>query len=363
MLARIVSSIKISANPKPLKHTMSQSSMLGRHLTSTSHLPSTYLRAILALIGLAAGFWASEPTLCAQDSAPSYAPDKPIEGSIEIVGSTLMQPIAALWMDEFSKIHPELKSTIDCQGSEESFKKVANPTAVVGLLSREVTSEELASLNTDTKNRIVAISVGYDVISIIVNPKNPLQALAWDAKLGSPLSLGGEKSLTTWGDLGVEGELADKALNFVVIGKNHGLRTVSESVLAIQGKPDVKLIEKESQLEIVETVAADPAAIAVVSSTRITKDSVRPLPIALDASRIISSTNPQAVDLGYPLLRKLTVVARLDESGKLAPQIEEFVRFVLSNQGQDSLVKDGFVPLDRSDIYAQQELLGWEILK
>jgi phosphate transport system substrate-binding protein len=69
------------------------------------------------------------------------------------------------------------------------------------------------------------------------------------------------------------------------------------------------------------------------------------------------------VDLGYPLLRKLTVVARLDESGKLAPQIEEFIRFVLSNQGQDSLVKDGFVPLDRSDIYAQQELLGWEVLK
>jgi phosphate transport system substrate-binding protein len=100
-----------------------------------------------------------------------------------------------------------------------------------------------------------------------------------------------------------------------------------------------------------------------VSSTRVTNDSVRPLPIALDASRLIASNNPQAVDLGYPLLRKLTVVARLDESGKLAPQIEEFIRFVLSNQGQDSLVKDGFVPLDRSDIYAQQELLGWEVLK
>jgi phosphate transport system substrate-binding protein len=370
MLARIVLSKNSSTNPMPPQRTMGQYSMLRHHLTSTTQFsstwlrfPSTWLSAILAIIGLAGGFCVSETSLSAQESAPSYAPDKPIEGSIEIVGSTLMQPIAALWMEEFSKIHPELKSTIDCQGSEDSFKKVTNPTAVVGLLSREVTSEELASLNTDAKNRVVAISVGYDVISIIVNPKNPLKALAWDAKIGSPLSIAGDKSITKWGDLGVEGELADKPLNFIVIGKNHGLRTVSESVLAIQGKPDVKLIEKESQLEILEAVAADPAAIAVVSSTRVTNDSVRPLPIALDASRLIASNNPQAVDLGYPLLRKLTVVARLDESGKLAPQIEEFIRFVLSNQGQDSLVKDGFVPLDRSDIYAQQELLGWEVLK
>jgi hypothetical protein len=86
--------------------------------------------------------------------APPYAPEQPIAGSIELVGSTLMQPLAALWMDEFAKIHPELKKTIDCQGSEESFKKLEGSPAVLGLLSREVTSEELAALNKDNQRKL-----------------------------------------------------------------------------------------------------------------------------------------------------------------------------------------------------------------
>lgn len=295
--------------------------------------------------------------------APPYAPEQPISGSIELVGSTLMQPLATLWMDEFSKIHPELKKTIDCQGSEESFKKLETSPAVLGLLSREVTSDELASLNKDNQRKYVAINVGYDAIAIVVHPSNPIRALAWDAQSGSPLSIGGDKSVSKWADLGVDGDLGDKPLNFILITPSHGLRSVSESVLGLAKNPNASKSEKQNQLEIIEAVAADPTAIAVVSAQRVPKDSVRALPIALDASRVISPANPQAVDEGYPLLRKLSIIARLDESGKLTPQVDEFLRFVLSRHGQDTLIQDGLIPLDRSDVFAQQELLGWEVLK
>lgn len=295
--------------------------------------------------------------------APPYAPEQPISGSIELVGSTLMQPIAALWMDEFAKIHPELKRVIDCQGSEESFKKLEASPAVLGLLSREVTSEELAAINKDNQRKYVAINVGYDAIAIIVHPSNPVRALAWDAQSGSPLSISGDKTVSTWADLGVDGDLAAKPLNYILITPSHGLRSVSESVLALAKNSSATKTEKQNQLEIIEAVAADPTAIAVVSAQRVPKDSVRALPIALDASRVISPSNPQAVDAGYPLLRKLSIVARLEDSGKLAPQVDEFLRFVLSRQGQDTLIQDGLIPLDRSDVFAQQELLGWEVLK
>lgn len=295
--------------------------------------------------------------------APPYAPEQPISGSIELVGSTLMQPIAALWMDEFAKIHPELKRVIDCQGSEESFKKLESSPAVIGLLSREVTSEELAALNKDNQRKYVAINVGYDAIAIIVHPSNPIRALAWDAQSGSPLSISGDKTVSTWADLGVDGDLATKPLNYILITPSHGLRSVSESVLALTKNSSAAKTEKPNQLEIIEAVAADPTAIAVVSAQRVPKESVRALPIALDASRVLSPANPQAVDAGYPLLRKLSIVARLEDSGKLAPQVDEFLRYVLSRQGQDTLIQDGLIPLDRSDVFAQQELLGWEVLK
>jgi hypothetical protein len=53
----------------------------------------------------------------------------------------------------------------------------------------------------------------------------------------------------------------------------------------------------------------------------------------------------------------------LDDNGKLPPVVEEWARFILSRAGQETLIKDGFVPLDRSDIAVQQERLGWETLK
>lgn len=248
--------------------------------------------------------------------APPYAPEQPISGSIELVGSTLMQPIAALWMDEFAKIHPELKRVIDCQGSEESFKKLEASPAVLGLLSREVTPEELAAINKDNQRKYVAINVGYDAIAIIVHPSNPVRALAWDAQSGSPLSISGDKTVSTWADLGVDGDLAAKPLNYILITPSHGLRSVSESVLALAKNSSATKTEKQNQLEIIEAVAADPTAIAVVSAQRVPKDSVRALPIALDASRVISPSNPQAVDAGYPLLRKLSIVARLEDSDR-----------------------------------------------
>ena len=66
---------------------------------------------------------------------------------------------------------------------------------------------------------------------------------------------------------------------------------------------------------------------------------------------------------GYPLLRKLTVLVSANEEGKYPNTVDELLRFVLSAQGQEALVKDGLVPLDRSAIYNQQEKLGWESLK
>jgi len=295
--------------------------------------------------------------------ARAYAPDKPIAGQIELVGSTLMQPLAALWMDEFVKIHPEIVSKIECQGSEESFKKLANSTNVIGLLSREVTAEELAQWSKELNKKLIAIEVGYDVLSIIVHKDNPIRALAWNSQKNSPLSLSSDKPVEKWGDLGVDGSLGEKPITHVVMIPSHGLRSAANRILNLKDRPAALIVEKESQLDIVDAVAGSPESIAVVSANRALSESVRPISIAVDGQKIISPKNLQAVDLGYPLLRKLSVVVSLDSDGKMTPTVEELTKFILSRSGQETLVKDGLVPLDRSDIAVQEERLGWEQLK
>lgn len=295
--------------------------------------------------------------------APAYAPDKPITGKLQLVGSTLMQPLATLWTEDFVKIHPELSVTIDCQGSEESFKKLEGATNVIGLLSREVSSEEVAQWSKDLNKKLIAIEVGYDVLSIIVHKDNPLRALAWNAQKHSPLSLSNDKPIEKWSDLGIDGTLGEKPITHVVIVPSHGLRSVADRLLNLKDRPDAVLVQKENQLDIVDAVGQTPEAIAVVSANRALDQSVRPIAIAVDGQKIVSPRNTQAVDLGYPLLRKLSLLVPADASGKLDPVVEEWTKFVLSRTGQESLIKDGLVPLDRSDIATQQERLGWEQLK
>jgi phosphate transport system substrate-binding protein len=299
----------------------------------------------------------------ALSQAAAYAPDKPIAGQVEFVGSTLMQSLATMWAEDFAKIHPEVSSKIDCQGSEVSFKKFSDASSTIALLSREVTPEELTQWSKEVKKNLVAIDVGYDVLSIIVHKDNPLRALAWNPKTNSPMSLSNDKTIEKWGDLGIDGPLSDKPLTHVLIVPSHGLRSVAERFLNLKNRPKAITIEKENQLDIVDAVAATPEAIAVVSANRAMADSVRALAIGVDGQRIVSPRNSQAVNLGYPLLRNLNAVVALDDNGKLPPVVEEWARFILSRAGQETLIKDGFVPLDRSDIAVQQDRLGWETLK
>lgn len=327
-------------------------------------LRRSFLRS--SLFGLLAV--GSIPLVLGQDraaisDAPAYAPDKPITGQIELVGSTLMQPLATLWMEDFLKIHPEVSSKIDCQGSEESFKSLANSPNVIGLLSREVSEKEIEQWNKALHKKLVAVEIGYDLLSIIVHRDNPLRALAWNSQKNSPLCLSSDKLVEKWSDLGVDAPLGDKPIAFIVIDPSHGLRSVANRLLNLADRPDSAIRKVDNQPDIVDAVANTPEAIAIVSANRALSDSVRALAIAVDGQKFVSPKNNQAVDLGYPLLRKLTMVVSMNESGKLTPEVEEMTKFILSRTGQETLIKDGLLPLDRSDIFTQQERLGWEQLK
>jgi len=183
--------------------------------------------------------------------APAYAPEKPITGQLELVGSTLMQPLATLWMEDFTKIHPELVSKVDCQGSEESFKKLADSPNVVGLLSREVDPEELARWNKELNKKLVAIEVGYDILSMIVHKDNPIRALAWNSQTKSPMSLSNDKPIEKWSDLGVDGTLGEKPITHVLIVPSHGLRSVAEGIFNLKDRNSAVIVQKDNQLDIV----------------------------------------------------------------------------------------------------------------
>ncbi|MBM3966957.1 MAG: hypothetical protein FJ308_18115 [Planctomycetes bacterium] len=293
-----------------------------------------------------------------------YAPDKPLAGELEIFGSTRMQQLASLWSEEFRQIHADATFKINCQGSEESFPKLVSGKNVLGLISREVTDEELEKWSKELGTPLSAITVGYDVLALIVHPQNPIRGLSWNSKLGTPLTLSDDKLVAKWGDLGIESPLAERSISHQVLSKKHGLRTVAERVqLPAKGNDDA-IHKYESQQDIIDAVAKDVAALGLISAVHCPLNKVRPLAISVDAASFISPMDSLATGKGYPLKRALTLVVVKSEDGSAKQTlVDEFVTYILSRQGQEILSKDGILPLDGSELSAQKEKLGWTVLK
>lgn len=296
------------------------------------------------------------------EGAP-YAPDKPVAGEIAIHGSTLMQPLAVLWMEDFRQIHPEVTPSISCNGSEDSFRTLQPGKSIVGLVSRDVSDDELTVWSKEVGAPLVAITVGYDVLALIVHPENPLQTLGWNTKLNTPLSLNDDTRVTRWGPLGLDPPLADSPIHFHVLSKSHALRAYADRMLLSGSDGAQSISEYETQRDVLDAVALDKAGLGLISAHRVDPKKVKALYLSTGPEPAIAPNDLRAIDRGYPLVRKLSLVLVAQDQAQKNPLLDEFLAFVLSRQGQEVLCKDGLVPLDGSELLAQQEKLGWNVLK
>lgn len=306
------------------------------------------------------------PCLRAQQAiepAPPYAPDQPIRGEIELVGSTLMQQLASLWLREFQNVHPEVQGSIDCGGSEASFPQLQSDKPIVGMFSRAIFDEELAAASKEIGRGLQAITVGRDVLAVIIHPTNPVDALRWDRARASLWNRVDEKSVERWADLGVEPPLGDEVVRFHVPGKSHALRSLANRFLISDLSVKENAIkEVDDPADITVSVSQNPSAIALVSATRARDKRVKALPLQVN-TRLVSPFDANGPAKGYPLIRNLSLVFSVDAAGARHPVIDEFVNFALSQKGQRILSQDGFVPLESAALDSERGKLGWEVIK
>ena len=80
-----------------------------------------------------------------------------------------------------------------------------------------------------------------------------------------------------------------------------------------------------------------------------TTPGVRALPLATkEGAKPVEATEANALNKSYPLSRYLYVYVNQEPDKALAPIEREFIKLILSKQGQQVVVKDGYVPLPAS---------------
>jgi phosphate transport system substrate-binding protein len=299
----------------------------------------------------------STGALAAADSAlPAYQKASGVSGNFSSVGSDTLNNLMTLWAEEFKRNYPNVNIQIQGAGSSTAPPALTEGTASFGPMSRLMKDEEVQAFERKHGYKPTAIGVAIDALAVFVNKDNPLKGLTMaqvDGVFSSTRKCGGRKA-ERWGDLGLTGDWTGKPLQ--LYGRNSVSGTYGYFKEHALCKGDFKstVNEQPGSASVVQSVATGLNAIGY-SGIGYKTSGVRTVPLAKkDGGDFVDATEANALSGKYPLSRVLYVYVNKAPNKPLTPMEREFVKLVLSKQGQDVVVKDGYIPLPAA--MAQKEL-------
>jgi phosphate transport system substrate-binding protein len=282
-----------------------------------------------------------------------------VDGSLNGIGSDTMVNMMTLWAEAFNKLYPNVKIQIEGKGSATAPPALTAGTAQLGPMSRKMKPEEEDAFEKEHGFKPLRVSVALDCLAVYVNKDNPIKGLTLAELDGifSKTHKSGHADVSVWGQVGLTGDWADMAMSM------YGRNSASGTYLYFQehalGKGDYKSTVKEQpgSAAVVNSVATDRAGIGY-SGIGYRTSEVRAIPLAKDSkSPLVEPTFDNALKGKYPLGRSLYIYVAKRPGEPLPTLIEEFLRFVLSSEGQKIVVKDGYGPLPAKIDAKQLELL------
>ena len=208
--------------------------------------------------------------------------------------------------------------------------------------------EEATAFEKKYGYKVSGFRVAVDALAIYVNKDNPIPCLIEPQLSGifsSNRKAPGSTNAKTWGDLGMTGEWATRPI--ALYGRNSLSGTYEYfRETAIYGgdyKPEVQ--QQPGSEAVVQNVAHDKFAIGY-SGIGYKTDGVRTVPLAAyyggkcyDAVEDVTLTNK------YPISRYLYVYVNKPPNQPLDPLRAEFIKYILSKDGQTLTEKGGFFPI------------------
>ena len=287
---------------------------------------------------------------------PEYTSVSGVSGSLKSIGSDTMNNEMTLWAEGFQSRYPNVQIEIEGKGSSTAPPALIAGTAQLGPMSREMKDTELDAVEAKYGFPPTQLATSIDVLAVYVHKDNPLASLSLpevDAAFSKTRKGGFANNATTWGQLGVKGDWANKPLS--LYGRNSASGTYGFFKEKALYKGDYKDTVKEQpgSASVVQGVTEDLYGIGY-SGIGYKTSGVRALPLAAKLGAPAFEANYEnALSKKYPLSRALYVYVVRDPRKPMDALTREFLRFVFSRQGQEIVIKDGYLPLT-AEMVAQE---------
>ena len=280
-----------------------------------------------------------------------------VSGNVSSIGSDTLNNLMTLWAETFSKFYPNAKIQIEGKGSSTAPPALISGTAQLGPMSRAMKGTEVDQFEKKYGYKPTQIRTSVDALAVFVNKDNPIKCMTMaqaDAVFSKSRRAGYKEDVKTWGQLGVTGEWASKPIS--LYGRNSASGTYGffkeHTMKNGDFKDEVK--EQPGSASVVQGVTVDHLAMGY-SGIGYATAGVRAVPLAeKEGAKCFEADADNAYAGTYPLARFLYVYVNKAPGKPVDPLTREFVKLILSKDGQEGVIKDGYFPIPAS--IAKEEL-------
>ncbi len=282
-----------------------------------------------------------------------------VAGNLNSVGSDTLNNMMTFWAEGFRKKYPNVNIQIEGKGSSTAPPALIEGTSQIGPMSRQMKKKEVQKFEAKYGFKPTTIGVALDSLAVFINKDNPIDGLSLpqvDA-IFSKTTKGGLANALTWGDVGLSGTWANKPIS--LYGRNSASGTYGYFKKKALFKGDYKdsVKEQPGSASVVLGVTEDKAGIGY-SGIGYKTSGVKAIALSKKKDGTKYAPNYANVMNGkYPLGRMLYVNVVKEPNKPLPTLVKEFLKFVLSREGQEIVIKDGYLPLTAEIVQKQLALL------
>jgi len=279
---------------------------------------------------------------------PHYAKVSGVSGNLSSIGSDTMNNLLTLWLESFKKFYPNVNIQIEGKGSSTAPPALISGTSQLGPMSREMKSEEIDKFEAKFGYKPTQLKTSLDALAVYVNKDNPIKGLSLpqiDGIFSKTKRSGFSEDITSWGQLGLTGDWANRKISLYGRNSASGTYGFFKEHALFKGDYKDEVKEQPGSASVVQGVTEDRFGMGY-SGVGYKTSGVRIVPLTKkDGGEYYDGSYEHVLSGKYPLSRFLYIYINKKPNQQLDPLLKEFLKFVLSYEGQEIVIKDGYLPL------------------
>ncbi|MCI3923964.1 PstS family phosphate ABC transporter substrate-binding protein [Paenibacillus sp. TRM 82003] len=291
----------------------------------------------------------------AAEEKPAEEPKAEVTGDIKLDGSSTVYPIAQAVAEEFMNLHKGANVTVGLSGSSNGIKAIINGEADIANASRTIKDSEVETIKGNGDD-VVEMPVAYDGITVVIHPENDWATEMTVAELKKIWEKG--STVTKWSD--VRADWPNEPITLFAPGAASG--TFEYFTEAINGEAKVAredVTASEDDNVLVQGVAGDKYAMSYFGFAYYEEnhDKLKAVSVKVDdAAPAVAPSLETIGDFSYAPLSRFIYMYPL-KSALERPEVQEFIKFYMSEEGSALAGEVGYVPLDRATLDKNLALL------